>query len=456
MDSTLAGTRNLLWLGHRESDALSFFEAGIGLVGSVACFSSGLREEWPRDVLRLSLDSHVAYRGTWSSNELDAALSPRYAEILDFARRTRPQALLPYRSCSVASQLAKDLGIEVLAPPEALIEQLSDKIWAAEQLYRLGLSRNRPSLVKLSESLDFSQLKDQLGVPFVARLRLSCSGKGCFKIGTVEDFQRLLLRESGESVVCTAWIEGPTNNFHAVVGAKGQVAVAPPSRQLSGIPGLALDDLEYLGNAFLPGLLDEQTLDQVACVEKVGQWLSELGFRGLFGVDVMTHRGIPDPIDLNPRLQGSTFLLTQIEQWLGLPISLHQHVRAFGGTSPVVSQGGAAILAALSSLSRGWLQIYIRSSRGESRALRSVPSSAFRLRGRRLEHVSGWRGVGELSDSHFLVVDTPLAGTMVQKDALIGRIIAPCIRGHLPDTWDRARLSANALEAAIFGEDGQF
>ena len=83
----------------------------------------------------------------------------------------------------------------------------------------------------------------------------------------------------------------------------------------------------YCGNDYIAaGHLSRRIIDNVMeQTERLGTWLGSLGYRGLFGLDFVidSSESSAYAVDLNPRWQGSTVLLTLAEYKAGrLPLAV--------------------------------------------------------------------------------------------------------------------------------------
>jgi hypothetical protein len=59
----------------------------------------------------------------------------------------------------------------------------------------------------------------------------------------------------------------------------------------------------------------------------IGEWVADMGYKGLFGVDFIIHGGEPYALEVNPRLLGTTQLMTELELRHNLyPPSIYWHL----------------------------------------------------------------------------------------------------------------------------------
>jgi len=106
------------------------------------------------------------------------------------------------------------------------------------------------------------------------------------------------------------------------------VRLLPVSTQSSGIRELGFGFGAYCGSTF--GTTDFPAAVEAAAV--VGEWLRGLGHRGLFGIDIAVCGSQLSLLEINPRVQGSSWLLSvlqdepclvsHVEALLGVPLGV--------------------------------------------------------------------------------------------------------------------------------------
>ena len=109
---------------------------------------------------------------------------------------------------------------------------------------------------------------------------------------------------------------------------------------INGLAGCSMHRFDYAGSDF--GAIDR--LPEVALEEirkatlALGEWAAGIGYRGIFGVDFVIHEGRPYALELNPRLLGTTQLMTELElRQSPLPPSIYWHLAELTGVE--VSEG---------------------------------------------------------------------------------------------------------------------
>ena len=102
-------------------------------------------------------------------------------------------------------------------------------------------------------------------------------------------------------------MDGLSPNINAVV-LDETVLLSYPSIQLIGVSECINLRAGYCGNDFsttvsLPETVIQKIYEQT---HKVGNWIRQQGYRGLFGIDFVTDGSTVYPVEINPRFQGST------------------------------------------------------------------------------------------------------------------------------------------------------
>jgi hypothetical protein len=220
--------------------------------------------------------------------------------------------------------LIEEIGCRGFFPSFALYEHVSQKVNLFRGLAELGIAHLPGRWLSLAEAR-YSELARVAGATFVAQRNRGVSGLGTAIISSESDFLSAARRFGDEDVWVAPYMGTLSLNINGVALAGGAVA-AYPNVQLTGISCLGSGPGQYCGNDYtatsaLPRRIVDEVLDQT---ERIGNWLSSLGFRGLYGLDFVIDdsTGRPCAVDLNPRWQGSTPVLAQAQMRSGrLPLA---------------------------------------------------------------------------------------------------------------------------------------
>jgi hypothetical protein len=271
-------------------------------------------------------------------------------------------------ACRTLAAFAAETGRELVCPPPELGHWLNDKANFLAALRDIGLPRLPGRWLRLAEAR-YTELASGLGGKLVAQLARGISGSGTAFIGSEEEYASAGARFGDAPVWVAPDVGDLSFNINAIAMESGVVA-GYPSVQLTGWSMLRCQRGEYCGNDYtatrdVPAEIRTAVVEQT---ERIGRWLVSLGFRGLFGLDFVV-----DPVsrqvygvDLNPRWQGSTSLLTEAEYKAGrLPLAVAELAYRMGllGEAELLRHKGsflqpvAASHISLHSGASGWSRV---------------------------------------------------------------------------------------------------
>ena len=275
-----------------------------------------------------SVEEKTFTRENWTSAFLDKIIEADKKLIIEKIKsQSKPTHIIAYSATRTLTDLASHLPekIRLIMPSYELKAWLDNKLTFRKILSSLGLS-TMPSFTGRLGSINFHEAKDLLGLPFVINLEYGSAGSGTFFIHSESEFENLSKEFYGGMVLISKYIDSISLNINgAIIGEN--VVVANPSIQLLGFPECTNRPEVYCGNDFSATLqLPSDVLKKAdESVRIIGRWLRSLGYQGMFGVDLLTDLRDDSvyPVDLNPRYQNSTHLLTMMEIAYGLkPLSL--------------------------------------------------------------------------------------------------------------------------------------
>lgn len=321
--------RRFAWYGQRALDCVGldrFLDLDL-----IMCCDFGLDTPFimqERDHKVMSIEAVHFLRENWTSNQLDRILTENSYGINTYLEHiSSPLTIIAYSATKSLAKLVQlyKAKVQAIMPDYELKLWLDDKIQFAKSLRKLNI----PSLFSSSRSLgdiDFDQVKLEVGLPFVLHLPLGSASSGTFFIRNPSDLERVFSAVGNSNVLISKYIDGISLNINAAV-LGDQVVTSFPSVQLVGLEGCSTRPEVYCGNDFSAAQeLPEQIVSTTRkYTTQIGAWLSGLGYRGIFGLDFVVDmdKGAVFPVDLNPRFQNSTHLLTQCEIIQGqMPLSV--------------------------------------------------------------------------------------------------------------------------------------
>jgi predicted ATP-grasp superfamily ATP-dependent carboligase len=280
----------------------------------------------------ISLEFGTAVRRKWSNFSVESLFKGDMAPQITKALLSHAHGMnvLAYTSTRHLEKLASlnRNRVQVLAPRVALKRFFDDKIRLRKMLPHLGIEPV-PGHVDNLEQMTFEEMEQRYGTPFVIQFPVGSAGARTFFISSKDTFESLQCFSSQE-VIVSKYIQGPAPNINVVV-LDHTILLSYPSLQLIGIERCTDWPAAYCGNDFsATECLTEAILEEIyRQARRIGGWLREDGYRGLFGVDFVTDGAKIYPVEINPRFQGSTHVLTQTQVIHGQPPLALAHVLTF-------------------------------------------------------------------------------------------------------------------------------
>ncbi len=278
----------------------------------------GLDSEWAASRMGATLIAAERETGvrTHDVSSLDPLLQGCLGPQIATALQERPRCVLTWQSTESMEALATASNgcFLVLAPSAAIRRPLDNKIALRRALGELGI-KTVPHVICDLKAVDFRDNERRYGLPFVVQLAKGAGGSGTFFISSQDELRALQDEEGEQEVTVSRFISSISPNINAVV-CEDQVLLSHPSLQLVGIPQCTGRLSAYCGNDF--GAAQRLSSAAVQAIyeqtRKIGLWIARQGFRGLWGLDFVLDGSDVYPLDLNARLQGSTALLTELQE----------------------------------------------------------------------------------------------------------------------------------------------
>lgn len=322
------------WVGQRGIDAYAVLD--FVPVKAVFCcdFGEGYSDLWADEAL-FSVEKAIGKRENWGNQDLEKLWegpvrqnSEKYIGYLKTAINT-----VCYRSLAV---LENDRRFRVLAPSLALKDMFDDKLRQLELFSKLKVKTPPTKVCRLAET-SFAQASDTLGGPFVVQPPVGSSGENTYFVKTEQDFDNVVtVLGTDRPLKLSKYLPVPSLNGHGVVlnTTHGLQSIAVcPSVQIVGTPGCTTRAEIYCGNDFsAAGRIAETVREEICTImEKVGLFMGSQGFLGIFGMDFLLNGDEVLALEINPRFQGSTMLLSLLQADRGeIPLAV-LHVMQFMG-----------------------------------------------------------------------------------------------------------------------------
>ncbi|AJC52961.1 ATP-grasp domain-containing protein [Streptomyces sp. 769] len=370
-------------------------------------------------------------------------LLPRAGEALARRWRGRRMALASYGQWwpEWRAELA-GAGLCVQAPqvppqPDCLVDKTRMRPW----LRSLCLETPSDTVV---DRLDHVSLRRRFGSPFVVQQPRGTGGHGTHLVRDERDLGRI---PPGGPWLVSRYAEGTAINHHGLVGSHRAVCVLPASVQLTNLQDVGAAFGAYSGCDFgavraLPPAAQSQAR---TAVERIGHALARLGYRGTFGVDlVITDDHQVLVLEINCRMQSSTWLLGELELAAGLLPTQLRHVLEQHGHStagPHLPDAGDAV------------QLTVRHTSPPARVTRAPRSGRYAING---AGEAVWRGesygLWECGADEIVLIHLPRPATVLAPSASLARLISrrPLTTADGRTLTTRGREALSAV-TALFG-----
>lgn len=306
-----------MWVGTRAIDAVPLMRL-LPVIAIVACDYGHDVQYLESDVRVFSLEKELRTRHAWGNGHINYIGRGRLGqELLSFlASRGRPFQILSYSAAATMDQLMlnTDLAVSNLSIPVQQKLLYDDKVSFQDILRESGLEAIPGDVVLLGD-LRFESVARDLGARWMLKLPVGSAGANVHLIDGQASLDRIQSRAYSAAALVQKFQRGISINLMGVIGR--DVYLAPASVQVIGARACTRRPFEWCGNDFnLARYLScEQTAQVNDAGARVAGVLKARGYRGMFGVDLLL-----DPtvnrlfgLELNPRFQGSTALLTQLE-----------------------------------------------------------------------------------------------------------------------------------------------
>lgn len=412
--------------GLRAADSITV-ENIVPLDFLIACDYGLDGPEWDGRLRYFAVERGQNRRIVWTHASLVEAYAGALGrEIREYLSRGEgPRCVIPYRSTEFLAELAERAGggLRVLANPVEIKTRFDDKIAFRLRAVEAGLDVPPGEATALGE-LGARQL-EEFGPSMIVSERIGSSGNQTHLIGSPGALSRKraeLIEKLGRDalVIASKFLEGPAVGAAGVVRG-GKPWMSHPSVMFTGIPGCSMHRFDYAGSDYAAyrrrvspasrRKIEEATL-------KIGEWIAGAGYRGIYGVDFIVHRGRPYALELNPRVLGTTQLMTELEeiQGGGAPPTTYWHLAEFldPGASMDERRG---LLADLDKPELSGFQLILRNtSAARVRVGRSLTPGVYAIRNGRLEFIRRGSRLHEVRERDEVLVtcSPPAKGAIVE------------------------------------------
>ena len=356
--------------GLRSTDSITV-ENIVPLDFLIACDYGLDGPEWDKRLRYFSVERGQKKRIVWTHSSLveayEGTLGPQIREFL--SQGDKPQYIIPYRSTEFLGKLAIEAEgrLRILANPVEIKTRFDDKVKFRRRAIEAGFSVPPGEVVALGD-LGARQL-EEFGPVMIIAERIGSSGNQTHLIDSSEALANKrdeLVEKLGPDVlvIVSAFLDGPALGAAGVI-CNGKPWMSQPSVMFTGIPGCSMHRFDYAGSDYAAyrqvsresrRKIEEATL-------KIGEWIAEAGYQGIYGVDFIVHNDEPYALELNPRVLGTTQLMTELEEIQSTtPTTTYWHLAEFLKPGDVLD-AHQDLLADLSRPDLSGFQLLIRNTK---------------------------------------------------------------------------------------------
>jgi ATP-grasp domain-containing protein len=407
----------LVGLAPRPVDLLPLLRMG-GLRWLWSCEAVDLDWAARFGVELLSLEDALGTRKRWRGVDVDALL-PLVNPYVSTPTNRAPFGLIPYSLTNRwRAALADAQGLRVAPSLGAWpLPELTDKIRMRRWLRDLQVPLPRYLGVRRTD-VRYAHLVLRLGSHFVLQTPAGSAGVGTYLIENTGDVERALTEHPQvETWLASSYVGDRTLNIHGLVTSVGDVVVTRPSVQLSNLAVVGSAFGAYGGSDFrAPFALPDWVLHRCRLIVRgIGQSLAARGHRGIFGVDFAVDDQDIAVLEVNGRIQASTWLLGEVELENGEVPTLSRHVvEAYDDRLEHRPSGEAA----------DGVQLVVRLTGRESMrvAVRPQPG-VYRHRAGNLLWRRGGVGLLDCGPDEVVISDLPGASVALEPGAVLARLV---------------------------------
>ena len=260
----------------------------------------------------------------------------------EYLKKFTNPLIIPYKSSVRMMKMAKDKSWIIAAnPPKFGKEFLEDKLKFRRILETIGVAVPPGKVVEIN-SLDYDQSVRAYGQPFFVQYPLSGGGKGNFLIKNRQDFRaavknlREISQDKESKILVAQFIKGSSPSLTGCVTKRGILSTSLQYQVLNAAELYNKQDCFgiFCGHDWTAVdfsiEVEKQAYD---IVEKVGQCLKKLGYKGIFGLDFVLDQKTQMlyVVECNPRLLGSFPTITMAQMRNNEPPILGFHILEFLG-----------------------------------------------------------------------------------------------------------------------------
>lgn len=339
--------------------------------------------------------------------------------------------LLTYKPVKNQKTFEEKTGIKILNNSFELFEKLENK--ASFRRYINGINMFPDFFVADMEELswlNFDIIFKKFGKFVIQDSKLS-GGRGTFIISDQNHYkdalERLVTIHSNE-VVVSKFINGKSSSVQACITKYGIFSL-PLQEQVISQPELVNTDLPG-ADSFNGGQWASETFtkeeNELARehIQLIGKRMQKIGYRGIFGMDLIVTSSKVFVIEVNARLTGMSSVIAAIQQSLNQIPLIALHVLEHAGIEYELTKEEIEQIKkySLNKKSYGYV-IAFNNSADKLLIKRTIKPGVYKFSDNTLKYDSLSRSLESLDKDSFLLLDFPEKDTAITSNKRIGRIL---------------------------------
>ena len=236
--------------------------------------------------------------------------------VLDYIKKEskgKRANIVTFKPSPKISKICVENNFRYLGNDWKLNRKFENKIEFIDITQNLKIPNAKSKVVKLqknSKNILNMLKKSQL----VFQLPRGFSGNSTFLIKNKKDLQGIIEKYEGREFKVSNYLKGDTYTINACAGKFG-IAVSQPIFQITGLTDYNKNRLGTSGNdySYGEGLSDVEKKKVFEYTKKIGKYLAQSGYQGIFGLDFVINKDNVDLIETNPRFVGSIPVFTKLQ-----------------------------------------------------------------------------------------------------------------------------------------------
>jgi hypothetical protein len=392
----------IAWIGHRGSDALLFSKYKVSDVFS-------LFGKPPFKCKSVQIDQALGVRKQYTSDN-QSEIYPYLPEQLS------DPVVIPFRPDNRLISWTKSHNLEVILPNVELTQMLEKKEFANIAPTEIKMLFPKTAYHQIGSVSSFDSMRHKHGIPFILKSNLSVSGNNCYYIRSVQDWNNALQDDLVYPITSWNIVRGVSVNYHLLVDSC-TFFVLPSTKQIFDNYD-SFRPFQFSGSSINHNPPNKNCGRLTSCFAK---YLQSIGYYGVCGLDVVCNDFGAYIVDINPRFQGSS-LLVSLNLWDAMGLGIGDcYFLAFENKLKEISE---RIEKASYTAFRFQEQRFIK-HKGDAPLIvnHKLLEGWYRVENQSLKFCCPFSFDDRFPHADILIFDSPEVGTICQHNSCIARVI---------------------------------